>query len=178
MTFRETPIEGAYEIELEAACDERGWFARSFDADEFERAGIALEVVHANASFNEREGTLRGMHYQSEPHAEPKLVRCTRGAIFDVVVDVRPGSATLHDWHGVELTPDNGIMLFVPAGLAHGFQTLADGSEVTYLMGHRYVPEAARGLRWDDPVLSIDWPEPAGERIISEADSSHPLVSA
>ena len=131
-------------------------------------------MVQCNTSYNERAGTLRGMHLQSEPHGEPKLVRCTRGAIFDVIVDVRPDSPSHRDWYGVELTPDNGRMLYIPAGVAHGFQTLADGSEVGYQMGHEYVPDAATGVRCDDTAFDIDWPDAPGDRVISERDAGFP----
>lgn len=178
MIFRETPIPGAFEIEVETITDERGWFGRTFDAAEFARRGIELEVLQANSSFNQSVGTLRGMHYQREPHGEPKLVRCSRGAIFDVIVDLRPDSPELHTWHGVTLTEDSETMLYVPRGVAHGFQTLAGGSRVDYLMGAEYAPGSAAGVRWDDPAFGIDWPEPEGERIISEADAAHPLVGS
>jgi dTDP-4-dehydrorhamnose 3,5-epimerase len=174
MVFTETPIMGAFLIQLEPLFDERGWFARTFDREEFSSRGLEPAVVQCNTSFNERAGTLRGMHLQSEPHGEPKLVRCTRGAIFDVIVDVRPASPTHRDWHAVELTPDNGRMLYIPVGVAHGFQTLADHSEVGYQMGHSYVADSAVGVRWDDPAFGIKWPDPPGERVISERDASHP----
>ena len=174
MIFTETPIPGAFEIELEPVADERGWFARTFDAEEFERRGLEPAVAQANISYNERAGTLRGMHYQADPEGEPKLVRCTRGAIFDVIVDLREGSRAHRRWHGVELSAENGRMLYIPTGVAHGFQTLADATEVGYLMGHRYVPEAARAVRWDDPAIGIEWPPAQGGRVISEKDRSYP----
>jgi dTDP-4-dehydrorhamnose 3,5-epimerase len=155
MRFIETPLPGVWVVELEEIGDERGWFARTFDAKEFEERGLNPAVVQCNASFNARSGTLRGMHYQAEPHGESKLVRCTRGR-----------------WHGVELSAENRLSFYIPAGLAHGFQTLTDDSEVLYQMGHRYVPEAARGVRWDDPAFGIRWPASAGERLISERDRS------
>jgi dTDP-4-dehydrorhamnose 3,5-epimerase len=171
--FTETPLPGAWVIELEELGDERGWFARTFDAAEFRARGMNPAVVQCNASFNRRAGTLRGMHYQAEPRGESKLVRCVRGAIFDVAVDLRPDSPTHRDWHGVELSAENRLAFYVPAGLAHGFQTLTDDSEVLYQMGDPYVPEAARGVRWDDPMFGIDWPECSGERIVSERDSAY-----
>jgi dTDP-4-dehydrorhamnose 3,5-epimerase len=171
--FTETSIPGAYLIELEPHRDERGWFARTYDATEFADHGLEPTGVHCNASYNRRAGTLRGMHYQAEPHGEPKLVRCVRGAVFDVIVDIRSGSPAVRHWYGVELTPDNGRMLHIPSGVAHGFQTLLDASEVLYQMGHEYVPSHARGVRWDDPAFAIDWP-PAAERVISERDASYP----
>jgi dTDP-4-dehydrorhamnose 3,5-epimerase len=130
--------------------------------------------VQCNASFNAKKDTLRGMHYQADPHGESKLVRCVRGAIFDVAVDLRPGSETQLGWHGVELSAENGRAFYIPAGFAHGFQTLTDDSEVLYQMGHAYVPEAARGVRWNDPAFGIEWPEPAGNRVLSERDASYP----
>jgi dTDP-4-dehydrorhamnose 3,5-epimerase len=172
--FVETPLPGAWAIELEELDDERGWFARTFDAEEFRSRGLNPEVVQCNASFNHRRGTLRGMHYQAEPHGESKLVRCVRGAIFDVAVDLRPDSATYRHWHGVELSAENRLAFYIPAGLAHGFQTLADGSEVLYQMGNPYVPGAAKGVRWDDPAFGIEWPAIDAARTISEKDRSYP----
>jgi len=169
--FVETPLAGAFVIELDLLEDERGHFARTFDAQEFERHGLDPAVAQCNTSFNARAGTLRGMHYQADPHGEPKLVRCTRGAIFDVVVDLRPGSPTLGDWYGAELSPENERMLYIPAGLAHGFQTLVDGSEVSYQMGHEYVQSHAKGVRWNDPAFGIEWPD-ADQRTISDRDDS------
>jgi dTDP-4-dehydrorhamnose 3,5-epimerase len=176
VNLRETPLPGAYVVELEPIEDERGWFARTFDAAAFEELGLDAAVVQCNASFNRRAGTLRGMHYQAEPHGEAKLVRCTRGAIFDVIVDLRPWSATTCRWFGIELRAGDAASLFVPAGFAHGFQTLGDDTEVHYQMSHRYVPEAARGLRWNDPSFAIDWP-PAEARMISERDRTWPDYS-
>jgi dTDP-4-dehydrorhamnose 3,5-epimerase len=170
MRFLETPLPGAWVIELDRLRDERGWFARTFDVEEFRRRGLDPAVAQCNASFNERRGTLRGMHYQAQPHGESKLVRCVRGAIFDVAVDLREGSPTRCRWHGVELSEDNGRAFYIPAGVAHGFQTLTDRSEVHYQMGCAYAPDAARGVRWDDPAFGIRWPDPDGERVISERD--------
>jgi dTDP-4-dehydrorhamnose 3,5-epimerase len=178
MRFVETELPGVWVIELEPVADDRGWFARMFDAGEFEARGLDATVVQCNASFNARAGTLRGMHYQEEPHGEPKLVRCTRGAIFDVAVDLRPESPAFRRWHAVDLTADNNLLFYLPRGVAHGFQTLADGSEVLYLMGHEYIQESARGVRWDDPAFGIAWPElPVGERIMSARDQSYPDFS-
>jgi dTDP-4-dehydrorhamnose 3,5-epimerase len=170
MRFIQTPLPGAWVIELEELGDERGWFARTFDADEFEARGLNHAVAQSNLSYNARRGTLRGMHYQVDPHGESKLVRCIRGAIFDVAVDLREGSPTYCAWHGLELTAENRRSFYIPAGLAHGFQTLCADCEVLYQMGHRYVPEAARGVRWDDPAFAIDWPVEEGGRTISERD--------
>lgn len=173
MRFFQTPLNGAWVVDLDLLGDERGWFARTFDAEEFAARGLNPAVVQCNASFNARAGTLRGMHYQAEPHGESKLVRCVRGAIFDVAVDLRAGSPTFRGWHGVELSAENRLALYIPPGLAHGFQTLTDGAEVLYQMGQHYVPEAARGVRWDDPAFAIEWPAPDGERIVSERDRSY-----
>jgi dTDP-4-dehydrorhamnose 3,5-epimerase len=174
MIFTPTPLADAFLLELEVAEDERGWFARTFSREALAAAGIDFEVVQANTSFNARAGTLRGMHYQAEPHGEGKLMRCTRGAIYDVLVDLRDGSPTRGRWYAAELTPDNGRMLYAAAGLAHGFQTLADATEVSYLMSAPYVPEAARGVRWDDAAFGIEWPAAPGERVISQRDRSFP----
>jgi dTDP-4-dehydrorhamnose 3,5-epimerase len=174
MRFLQTPLAGVWVIELDRLGDERGWFARSFDAEEFRARGMNPAVVQCNTSFNARRGTLRGMHYQADPHGESKLVRCVRGSIFDVAVDLRRDSATFLQWHGVELSAENRLAFYVPSGLAHGFQTLTDDSEVLYQMGDHYVPEAARGVRWDDPMFGIDWPECSGERTVSERDANYP----
>jgi dTDP-4-dehydrorhamnose 3,5-epimerase len=169
------PLDGVFVVELEPLGDERGWFARTFDAEAFAAAGLDARVVQCNTSFNARAGTLRGLHYQAGPHGEGKLVRCTRGAVFDVAVDLRPSSSTYCRWFGLELSADGTSSLFIPAGFAHGFQTLADGSEVHYQMTYHYVPEAARGVRWDDPAFGISWPAPpAGGRIMSERDATYP----
>ncbi len=174
MRFLETPLPGAWVIELEELGDERGWFARTFDSEEFESRGLNPAIVQCNASFNARAGTVRGMHYQAEPHGESKLVRCVRGAIFDVAVDLRADSPVRCRWHGVELSGENRRAFYIPAGLAHGFQTLTDDCDVLYQMGHRYVPEAARGVRFDDPAFGIEWPRPPGQRILSDRDRSYP----
>jgi dTDP-4-dehydrorhamnose 3,5-epimerase len=175
MRFIHTPLQGAWVVELDELADERGWFARTFDAEEFAAHGLDPAVVQCNASFNAQQGTLRGMHYQAEPHGESKLVRCVRGAIFDVALDIRPDSETYRRWHGVELSVENRRAFYIPAGLAHGFQTIADSSEVLYQMGHPYVPDAAHGVRWDDPAFGIEWPSPpAHGRLISERDLAFP----
>jgi dTDP-4-dehydrorhamnose 3,5-epimerase len=172
MRFTETPLAGAWVIEVDLHEDERGAFARTFDRAEFRARGLNPAVAQCNFSRNRRRGTLRGMHYQAAPHAECKLVRCTRGALFDVIVDLRPGSRTLCEWFGVELSEDTARMLYVAEGLAHGFQTLQDDTTVQYQMSAPYVPGAARGVRWDDPAFGIKWP-PA-ERIMSERDRGFP----
>lgn len=174
MRFLRTPLAGVWVIEPERIEDERGWFARTFDAEEFRARGMNPAVVQCNASQNASRGTLRGMHYQAEPHGESKLVRCVRGAIFDVAVDIREGSETRCQWHGVELSAENGRALYIPAGLAHGFQTLLEDSEVLYAMGDPYVPEAARGVRFDDPAFAIRWPPSEGELIVSARDRAYP----
>lgn len=168
MRFDETPLTGAFVIELDLIRDERGHFARTFDAAEFTRHGLDPAVVQCNTSFNARRGTLRGMHYQAEPEGEAKLVRCTRGAIYDVAVDLRPESESYCRWYGTELTADNARMFYIPVGVAHGFQTLEDGSEVHYQMSHHYVAEQGRGARFDDPAFGIEWPLP--DPIVSERD--------
>jgi dTDP-4-dehydrorhamnose 3,5-epimerase len=178
MRFTESPLPGAWVIELDRVADDRGWFARTFDADEFRARGLAADVVQANASHNARAGTLRGMHYQADPHGEPKLVRCSRGRIHDVAVDLRPGSPTYCRWHAVELSAENDRMLYLPAGMAHGFQTLEDDSDVLYLMGHAYVPGAGRGVRFDDPAFAIDWPPAPGGRTVSAKDRGYPDFAA
>lgn len=170
MRFSESPLPGVWEVETELLPDERGWFARTFDAEEFAARGMSPVVAQCNVSYNARCGTLRGMHYQAAPHGEPKLVRCVRGAIFDVAVDLRRGSPTFCRWHGVELSAENHRGFYLPAGVAHGFQTLADDAEVHYQMGAPYAPDAARGVRWDDPAFAIRWPSLDGERVISEKD--------
>ena len=176
MKFTETCLPGVFLIEIEPIADERGFFARSWCAREFAERGLNPNLAQCNLSFNHRAGTLRGMHYQAAPHEEAKLVRCTQGAIYDVVVDLRPGSPTYCCWAGRELTASNRSMLFIPEGCAHGFQTLTPNSEVFYQMSAFYYPAAARGVRWDDPAFGIDWP-PA-ERTISEKDLSYPLWSS
>jgi dTDP-4-dehydrorhamnose 3,5-epimerase len=169
-----TPLSGAFVVELERLADERGFFARSFCREEFARHGLEPAVAQCNVSFNRRRGTLRGLHYQAEPHAEAKLVRCTRGAVWDVAVDLRPGSPTLYRWHAVELSADNRRALYVPAGFAHGFQALADDSEVLYQMSESYRAELARGVRWNDPRLAIEWP--VAQPIVSARDAALPLL--
>lgn len=162
MRFVETPLQGAYIIELEPVRDERGFFARSWCADEFRARGLNTEWRQASVSYNKARGTLRGMHYQEPPYAEMKLIRCTRGAIYDVIVDLRPDSGTFKHWTAVELTGDNRKALYVPKGFAHGFQTLEDQTEVLYQISEAYHPEYSRGVRWDDPALEIIWPLQAG----------------
>ena len=176
MKFLPTPLAGAYLIELEQLDDERGFFARSFCQNEFKAHGLDPVVAQCNVSFNRKRGTLRGLHYQAAPHAEAKLVRCTRGAVWDVIVDLRKGSLTVRQWHAAELTADNRRALYIPAGFAHGFQTLADDSEVLYQMSEFYHPESARGVRWDDPTLAIRWP--LKEPVMSPRDREFPALDA
>ena len=173
MIFTETPLKGAYLIEPERHSDERGFFARVYCQDEFAALGLHIDWVQCNISYNERRDTLRGLHYQAPPHEEPKLVRCTQGTIYDVIVDIRPDAPTAYTWYGVELSAQNRQMLYIPAGFAHGFQTLTDASEVFYQMGAFYEPSAGRGLRWDDPALGITWPDVDSPRIISAKDQSY-----
>ena len=174
MVFRETAVAGAWVIDVEPAADERGMFARTFDADAFRERGLSAAVVQCSTSFNHRTATLRGLHYQAAPHEESKLVRCTAGAAYDVVVDLRPSSATYRRWAGVEISADNRAAVYVPPGVAHGFQTLVDGTELLYMIDTPFVPEAALGVRWDDPAFGIEWPDAGGERTISERDRGFP----
>jgi dTDP-4-dehydrorhamnose 3,5-epimerase len=173
MRFLETDIPGGYVLELEQYVDERGSFSRIWCADELAAHGLAAGLAQCSISRSDRAGTLRGMHYQRAPHEEAKIVRCTRGAIFDVIVDLRPGSPTYAEWFGVELEAERGSALYVPEGCAHGFQTLVDDTEVLYLISHRYEPAAATGVRWNDPAFAIAWP-PSVTRTISERDLSWP----
>ncbi len=172
MKFRDTEIDGVRLVELEPHTDERGSFARSYCAQEFADAGIPMTVVQTNISRNTRRGTLRGLHYQAEPAPEPKLVRCTAGRVFDVAVDLRPDSPSFCRWTAVELDVDAYNGMYIPSGCAHGFLTLSENTEVTYLMGAAYVAELARGVRWNDPAFAIAWPfEPT---TLSERDAAYP----
>ncbi len=177
MIFSELPLKGAFVIEIERLEDERGFFARTFCVDEFVSHGVVFRIAQCSVSYNGQRGTLRGLHYQAPPHQEAKLVRCTLGAAFDAIADLRPDSPTFKRWAAVELSADNRRMIYIPEGFAHGFQTLADGTEIFYQMSVPYVPEAARGIRWDDPELSIDWP-PMATRVVSPRDRALPLLSA
>ncbi len=175
MIFVETKLKGAFVIEPELFEDERGFFARSWSEREFAAAGLDARLAECNISFNHRSGTLRGMHFQRAPRAQAKLVRCTMGAIYDVIIDLRPESDTFKQWTGAELTAENRRMLFVPEGFAHGFQTLRDDTEVFYQMSTPFAPEHAGGVRWDDPAFGIEWPETGvGERIIIARDREYP----
>lgn len=172
MRFTPTPLPGVYVIDLEYLEDGRGFFARSWCREEFARRGLNAELAQCNVSFNRLRCTLRGLHYQADPHAEAKLVRVTRGAAYDVAADLRPWSPTYLRWFAAELTADNRRALYVPGGCAHGFQTLTDDTEVFYQMSEVYRPEAARGVRWDDPALGVAWPDL--ERVMSERDRGYP----
>lgn len=170
---KETKLRGAYVVEPRRYDDERGFFAKSWSLQEmpgWER----VTPVESNVSFNLRRGTLRGMHYQEAPHGQAKMVRCTRGSIYDVVIDLRPDSPTFRQWVGVELSAENRLTLCVPAEFAHGFQTLEDETEVFYLVSGYYAPEAGRGVRWDDPAFGIEWPEAPGGRVMADRDRDYP----
>src|SRR5262245_30800519 len=173
MKFTETPLAGAFLIEPELRSDARGFFARVFCRAEFEAHGLEPAVAQCNISHNERKATLRGLHYQIAPREEVKLVRCTRGAIFDAIVDLRPNSASFCRWYGVELSADNRRMIYVPTGFAHGYLTLIDDSEVSYQVSEFYAPEFERGVRWDDPAFEIQWP--VWPEFISDKDHAYPL---
>jgi len=172
MNIRPTALVGVMVVGPTVNADERGLFARTYDAAAFAAAGLPTLWPQCNTSSNARKGTLRGLHYQAEPRPDPKLVRCTRGRIFDVVVDLRKNSASFLRWTGVELSEDNRDALAIPAGCAHGFLTLEDNCEVFYMMGEVYVPELARGVRWNDPAFAIQWP--AVPTVIAERDANWP----
>ena len=176
MIFSELPLSGAYEIEPETVSDERGFFARLWCAEEFAARGLSADFVQSSVSFNRRRETLRGLHYQAPPHAETKLVRCIRGAVFDCLVDLRRESPTYRQWFGYELTAESRHALYIPEGIAHGFQTLTEDTELLYEITTAYSPAAAQGIRWNDAKLSIRWPYP--ERpVISERDANLPLLA-
>lgn len=172
MKFEPLSLSGAYLVHLGMFEDERGYFARSWCTNEFRDAGLDATLVQCSFSFNRQKGTLRGMHYQIPPFAETKLVRCTRGGLFDVIIDVRPDSPSFLKWVGAELTPDNGRMLYIPKGCAHGFMTLSDNTEISYQMSEFYSPVHARGCRWDDPLFGIAWP--GSVNVISQKDLHQP----
>lgn len=172
MIFKATKLEGAYLVEIERLGDQRGFFARWWCQKEFENHGLSSRLVQANVSCTKKKGTLRGMHYQTAPHEEAKLVRCTKGAIYDVIIDLRPQSATFKEWIGVELAMGTYRMLYVPEGFAHGFQTLEDDAEVTYQVTQFYHPQSERGVRYDDPAFGITWP--LAVEVISDKDKSWP----
>jgi dTDP-4-dehydrorhamnose 3,5-epimerase len=174
MNFTETELKGAFIIEPTLFPDERGLFASVWNQQEFADRGLQHRVVQSNVALNKVSGTLRGMHFQVSPHQEAKLVRCTAGAVFDAIIDLRPGSPTLHQWVGVELSVSNRLILFVPEGFAHGYQTLEDNSEVAYQISEYYHPQSARGVRWNDPAFGIKWPLPV--TVIAERDAQYPLL--
>jgi dTDP-4-dehydrorhamnose 3,5-epimerase len=171
--FTRSALAGAFVIDPERFDDERGFVARSFSEEEFAAHGIAARLVESNISFNLRRHTVRGMHFQRPPREQAKLVRCTAGAIYDVIIDLRPGSETYGRWEGVELSAQNRRMLFIPGGFAHGFQTLADATEVFYQVSDVYAPDCADGVRWDDPAFRIEWPTTAGVTL-NGRDASYP----
>jgi dTDP-4-dehydrorhamnose 3,5-epimerase len=175
MIFRETKLSAAFIIEPEKFEDDRGFFARSWSQREFEASGLDSHLAECNISFNKKKGTLRGMHYQASPHGQVKIVRCTMGSIYDIVIDLRNTSPTFKQWVGVELTATNRRMLYVPKDFAHGLQTLEDDTEVFYQMSSVFVPESGRGVRWDDPAFGIAWPE--AERVIVARDRQYPDFS-
>ena len=177
MRFSATPLAGAFVVEPEPVEDERGLFARTWCRREWQARGLNAELAQCSVSFTTRAGTVRGLHYQAAPHAEAKLVRCTRGRIYDVIVDLRPDSPTFKRWTAVELGADDRRMLYVPEGCAHGFQTLADATEVFYQISAAYDPASQRGVRWDDPAFAIVWPD-APARIVSARDRAFPDFEA
>jgi dTDP-4-dehydrorhamnose 3,5-epimerase len=172
MIFKETRLSGAFIIEPQKLVDERGYFARTWCRNEFQAYGLNVDWVQCNTSWNNKRGTLRGMHFQTPPHAEARLIRCTRGAIYDVIVDLRPSSPTFREWMAEELSAENSLMMYVPEGFAHGFLTLECDCEVFYQMSEFYVAEAVGGIRWDDPAFGILWPETV--QVVSERDQNHP----
>ena len=172
MNLVKTLLDGAYVVTLDCLTDERGFFARSFCRREFQDHGLNPCVAQCSISFNRRKGTLRGMHFQVEPHQEAKLVRCTMGSIFDVIIDLRPDSPTFKQYFSVTLSAENRTALYVPEGFAHGFQSLENNSEVFYQISEFYAPECARGVRWNDPAFAIQWP--GDERMILDRDQSYP----
>jgi dTDP-4-dehydrorhamnose 3,5-epimerase len=176
MRFASTNVDGARIVEFDGRTDARGYFARSFCEREFAQAGLEMRIVQTNISRNPKRFTLRGLHYQAEPHGEPKIVQCVRGRIFDVAVDLRPRSSTYCRWAAVELGPEENRAFYIPRGCAHGFLSLEDNSDIVYLMGAPYVPDSGRGVRWDDPAFGIEWPERPAE--ISERDATYALLKA
>jgi dTDP-4-dehydrorhamnose 3,5-epimerase len=172
MIFHETDLAGVVIVEMQLLCDERGFFARSWCEREFREHGLNSELVQCSISFNKERGTLRGVHYQAAPNPEAKLVRCTRGSLYDVALDLRPDSSTYLKWTAAELSAENHRALYIPEGCAHGFLTLEDQTEVLYQMSEFYYPEAARGVRWNDPAFGIEWPGKV--EVISERDRIYP----
>jgi dTDP-4-dehydrorhamnose 3,5-epimerase len=175
MIFIDTVLAGAFIVEPERLADERGFFARTWCKREFTARALNPDLVQCNISFNKKKGTLRGMHHQVAPNEEVKLVRCTAGAIYDVIIDLRPASATFKEWLAVELTAENRKMLYIPEGFSHGFMTLQDDTEVFYQMSRFYAPECANGVRWNDPLFGIKWPNEV--TVISDKDRNYPDFS-
>ena len=173
MEFEQTRLAGAYRVHQQKRSDPRGFFARVWCTEEFRQHGLDPTIVQINTGFSPAVGTLRGMHFQEAPHAEAKFIRCTRGAIFDVIIDLRPGSPTRGQWVGFELSAENGDMLYAPEGFAHGYQTLTPDTEMYYTTTAMYAGSAARGVRYDDPAFAISWPLPVS--VISDADRGWPL---
>jgi len=171
MQFKESLIKGAYVIEIESMSDSRGFFARSYCQNEMRENGLNTEIAQANISFNEKAGTLRGMHFQEEPFDETKIVRCTSGSIYDVILDLRQNSETYKQWASFTLTAENRKMLYIPGGIAHGFITMVDNTEIFYLHSEYFVPNAAKGILWNDPAFDIEWPE-FENIIMSDKDKS------
>ncbi|HEX3915561.1 MAG TPA: dTDP-4-dehydrorhamnose 3,5-epimerase [Steroidobacteraceae bacterium] len=174
MILTETPLAGAFLVDLEPQRDERGFFARAYCAQEFAAHGLRAGFEQCSVSFNDRKGTLRGLHHQAAPHEEHKLVRCTAGAIFDVILDIRPDSSSYLRWFGTELTAQNRRALFIPPGYAHGFITLDDGAEVYYMISVPHAPQHARGFRWNDPAFAVRWP--LTPSVVSARDAAYPLI--
>jgi dTDP-4-dehydrorhamnose 3,5-epimerase len=174
MKFSETILKGSYLVEIEAMKDDRGWFARTFDKQEFKKTGFDGEWVQMNHSHTNVRGSVRGMHYQLPPFSETKLVRCIAGAVFDVIIDLRHGSNTFLKWFGTELSAENKMMLYIPAGFAHGFQAITDDCELIYHHSQYYEPGFEGGIKYDDPLIKIEWP--TGITIVSERDQNHPYL--
>ena len=174
MIFTPSPLPGAFIVDMEPHLDERGFFARTYCAAEFAAQGLGPPLHQCSVSYNARKGTLRGLHYQGAPHEEHKLVRCTAGVVFDVIVDIRGSSPTYRRWYGAELSAANRRALFIPPGFAHGFVSLTDDAEMYYMISTPHVPQAGRGFRWNDPAFAIDWP--VAPAVISPRDASYPLL--
>jgi len=172
MIFHKTKLQGAFIIEPQQFADERGFFSRNWSQREFDEQGLTARFVETNTSLSSKIGTLRGMHFQKAPYAQAKLVRCTAGSIYDVIIDLRADSPSFKQWEAVELSADNHLLLYIPEGFAHGFQTLSENSEVFYQVSAYYEPDSARGVRWNDPAFNIDWPE--ANRIIIARDNEYP----